>query len=397
MHKWPFYDEDEINDVVAVLRSGKVNAWTGSKVREFEKAYANYLDRRHAIALANGTLALDLALAAIGLGAGDEVIVTPRSFIASASCVPMAGGTPVFVDVDPDSQAITAQTIAAAITPRTKAVIVVHLGGWPADMPAIMELARERKILVIEDCAQAHGASIAGRPVGSFGDIAAFSFCQDKIISTGGEGGLIVLDDDAAWNRAWSLKDHGKNYDAVTTPSPAPGFRWLHDSFGSNYRMTELQAALGLRQLDRLAQTNIVRAANAEVLLAAAAGLPALRTPRLPLDWRHAWYRFYTFVRPERLLPDWSRDRILAELNARGISCFVGSCSEIYRERAFTSRNLSPSQRLPVAAELGETSLAFLVDPCQERETMRDAAAELTDIMRTATLDVYAGAEPESV
>jgi dTDP-4-amino-4,6-dideoxygalactose transaminase len=397
MHRWPFYDEEQIGDAVAVLRSGKVNAWTGNKVREFEAAYAEYLGRQHAIAVANGTVALDIAFAAIGLKPGDEVIVTPRSFVASASCVPMAGGTPIFVDVDPDSQAITADTIAAAVTPRTKAVIVVHLGGWPADMPAIMRLGKERGILIIEDCAQAHGASIAGRPVGSFGDIAAFSFCQDKIISTGGEGGLIALDDEAVWSSAWSLKDHGKNHDAVVAPSPSIGFRWLHDSFGSNYRMTELQAALGIRQLERLAPTNALRTRNAEILIEAAERLPGLRTPQLPPDLHHAWYRFYTFVRPERLGPGWNRDRILADLNARGISCFVGSCSEIYRERAFTSRGLGPPQRLPVAAQLGETSLAFLVDPCQDEDTMRRAAAELTDVMLAATSDIHANAEAQPV
>ena len=162
---WPQFDEEQINDVVAVLRSGKVNAWTGNKVREFEQAYAALLGRRHAIALANGTVALDVALHAIGLQPGDEVIVTPRSFVASASCVPMAGGVPVFADVDADSQAMTAESIAAVLTPRTRAVIVVHLAGWPADMDAIMRLARQSGIVVIEDCAQAHGAEFE-RPAG---------------------------------------------------------------------------------------------------------------------------------------------------------------------------------------------------------------------------------------
>ncbi|WP_265518338.1 DegT/DnrJ/EryC1/StrS family aminotransferase [Nitratireductor luteus] len=390
-NRWPYYDEEQIEDAMAVLRSGKVNAWTGGKVTEFEDTYAALLDRRRAIALANGTVALDVALHAIGLQPGDEVIVTPRSFVASAACVPMAGGVPIFTDVDPESQAITAETIAEVLTPRTKAVIVVHLAGWPADMPAIMRLARRHGIFVIEDCAQAHGATFAGHPVGSFGDISAFSFCQDKILSTGGEGGLLAMDDEVIWRRAWSRKDHGKAYETVFQKGHAPGFRWLHESFGSNYRMTEIQAAIGLRQLERLPGWQSQRAANAAVLIDALRDLPGLRTPQPPPHMRHAWYRFYTFVRPERLKNGWSRDRILSELNASGVVGFTGSCPEIYREKAFTDSGMAPPARLPVAAELGETSLAFLVDPCQSRAAMHKVARAVCRVMQEATADLTPG------
>ena len=390
---WPQYDEQQIEDVLAVLRSGKVNAWTGSKVRSFEEAYAALLGRRRAIALANGTVALDIALQAIGLQPGDEVIVTPRSFVASASCVPMAGGVPVFADVDLSSQAITAETIAAVLTPRTRAVIVVHLAGWPADMDAIVRLAREHGIAVIEDCAQAHGAEISGRPVGSFGDIACFSFCQDKIITTGGEGGLLVTDDEGIWSRAWSLKDHGKSHEAVVLPPHPVGFRWLHESFGSNYRMTEIQAAIGLRQLERLPGWRAQRAANAAVLMDAFRNLPGLRTPEPPRHIRHAWYRFYTFVRPERLKRRWSRDRIMKAITTAGVGCFSGSCSEIYREKAFRDRGFGPPEPLPAAAELGATSLAFLVDPCQSVASMRRTASVVWSVMQEATDEASVGDE----
>ncbi|BCP53912.1 aminotransferase [Kaistia sp. 32K] len=393
MNRWPQFDEEQIEDVVAVLRSGKVNAWTGSKVGEFEAEYAREIGRRHAIALANGTVALDVALYAIGLEPGDEVIVTPRSFVASAACVPMAGGVPVFADIDPDSQAITAETIAAVLTPKSRAVIVVHLGGWPADMPAILRLAQEHGLTVIEDCAQAHGAEIAGRPVGSFGDIAAFSFCQDKILTTGGEGGLLAMDDERLWERAWSRKDHGKSHATVFQPAPPPGFRWLHESFGSNYRMTEIQAAIGLRQLTRLPGWHAQRTENAAILMQAFADLPGLRTPVPPEDLRHAWYRFYTFVRPERLKPGWNRDRILAAITAEGVACFSGSCPEVYREKAFVDAGFGPAAPLPVAAALGETSLAFLVDPCQDAAAMRRAADVVTEVMRRAT-DALSATEP---
>ncbi|WP_312366516.1 DegT/DnrJ/EryC1/StrS aminotransferase family protein [Ensifer sp.] len=385
MHRWPIYDEQQIADVCKVLRSGDVNAWTGPHVRAFEQAYEHHLGMRHAIALANGTVALDLALHALGLQPADEVIVTPRSFIASASCVVMAGGRAVFADVDADSQNITAETIGRCLTKDTKGIIAVHLAGWPCDMPAIMALAAERGLWVIEDCAQAHGASIAGSPVGTFADISAFSFCQDKIITTGGEGGLIALNDEAMWQKAWSRKDHGKNYDTVFNTEHPPGFRWLHGSIGTNWRMTSIQAVLGTAQLADLAGTQRIRATNAATLHDALIDLPALRIPMPPSGFVHAWYRFYCFVRPDALGDGWDRDRIIAEINGHGVPCFSGSCSEIYRERAFTDIGMGPSSRLPVARALGETSLAFLVDPSFDEQAMTAIADVVRQVIAGAT------------
>jgi dTDP-4-amino-4,6-dideoxygalactose transaminase len=386
MNSWPVFDDEQIADVVAVLRSGRVNAWTGNHVAEFEASYASHLGRRHAIALANGTVALDLAMQALGVSEGDEVIVTPRSFIASAACVALAGGTPVFADVDADSQNLSAETIAAALTPRTKGIVLVHLAGWPCDMDPIMELARSRGLWVVEDCAQAHGALYKGRPVGSFGDIAAFSFCQDKIITTGGEGGLLAMDDDAMWNVAWSMKDHGKSFDAVFNRKHSPGFRWLHESIGSNYRMMSIQAVLGSRQLERLGEWHAHRAANAEILIEALGNLSGLRVPQPAEHSRHAWYRFYAFVRPERLKQGWSRDRILAEITKKDVPAFSGSCPEIYLEKAFTARGFGPPSRLPVAREIGETSMAFLVDPARSANVTREAGKVIRTVVEEATL-----------
>lgn len=386
MTKWPYYDDEQIADVIAVLKSGEVNAWTGNHVAEFEKAYAQYLGRRHAIALANGSVALDLALRVIGIGPGDEVIVTPRSFMASASCVPLAGGTPVFADVDPVSQNISAATIAPAVTSRTRAIIAVHLAGWPCDMDPILALARKHNLIVIEDCAQAHGALYKGKPVGSFGQIAMFSFCQDKIITTGGEGGLLALDDGALWDKAWSFKDHGKSYNAVFNVRHPPGFRWLHESIGTNWRMTSIQAVMGLRQLERLPGYSRQRMDNAETLLGTLCTLDALRTPKPGDDLRHAYYRLYSFVRPERLKPGWSRDRIVVEITDAGAPCFTGSCPEIYLEKAFRDNGYGPPQRLPQAVILGETSLAFLVDPCQTPADMTTTTAAVRDVIGRASL-----------
>ncbi|MXN67434.1 aminotransferase class V-fold PLP-dependent enzyme [Stappia sp. GBMRC 2046] len=384
MRRWPEFDDEQIEDVVNVLRSGRVNAWTGEKVGEFEAAYAELLGRRHAVAVSNGTVALDLALYALDLKAGDEVVVTPRSFVASASCVAMAGGVPVFADVDQDNQAITADTIQKVLTSKTRAVIVVHLGGWPADMDPIMQLAREHDLVVIEDCAQAHGGEYKGRPVGSLGNISTFSFCQDKIITTGGEGGLLALDDDDWWNKIWSRKDHGKSYDAVHRRDHPPGFRWLHETFGSNYRMMEIQATLGLRQLERLPEWHERRRENAAILMRAFRQVPGLRTPEPPAEIRHAWYRFYTFVRPDVLKPGWTRDAIMQAVLDLGVPCFSGSCSEIYREKAFIDAGFVPPEPLRIAAELGETSLAFLVDPCQGEDDMQHVADCVARVMGEA-------------
>lgn len=377
MKRWPIYDEEQIDEVVAVLRSSRVNAWTGEHVGRFEEAYAKYLGRRHAVALANGTVALDLAMRVLGIGAGDEVIVTPRSFVASAACVPFAGATPVFADVDPISGNLSAETIAPKITSRTKAVIVVHVAGWPCDMGPIMELAQRTGIKVVEDCAQAHGAEYYGRPVGSLGDIAAFSFCQDKIITTGGEGGLVAMDDDAMWAKAWSLKDHGKCYDTVKRPNPAPGFRWVHESVGTNWRMMSIQAVLGLRQLERLHEWRAQRTRNAEIWRRTLVDIPMLFTPQLDPAHTHGWYRFYTYIRPGTFPVGlgMARDALIAKISNAGVPCFSGSCSEIYLERAFTDAGFAPAERLPTARLLGETSLAFLTDPSWSEEETADAAA----------------------
>ncbi|WP_170341686.1 DegT/DnrJ/EryC1/StrS family aminotransferase [Ruegeria arenilitoris] len=386
MQIWPIYDQEQIDAVAQVLASGKVNAWTGTDVRAFEAEYCAYTGAKHAIAMANGTVTLDAAMLGLDLQPGDEVIVTPRSFIASASSVMLAGGVPVFVDVDPDTQNITPDTIAQAITPRTRGIIPVHLGGWPCDMDGIMDLARAHDLWVIEDCAQAHGAMIGDRHVGTIGTLGSFSFCQDKIMTTGGEGGLLVTNDSDLWGRIWSYKDHGKGYDTVFNTEHPPGFRWLHDSGpGTNLRMNGPSAALGRIQLKRLDAWRAHRTANADILHNALATCPAFRVPMPPDGVTHAFYRFYAFVRPETLAPGWSRDRIIAEIAEAGFPAFSGSCSEIYLEKTFTSRGLGPKEPLPVARELGETSLAFLVDPAWSAENVARLAQVIVDVGQKAT------------
>ncbi len=382
---WPHFDEEQIAAAATVLRSGKVNYWTGAEGRAFEQEFARACGARFGIALANGTVALDLALHVLGIGPGDEVVVTPRSFIASASTVALCGARPVFADVDPDSQNITPATVRAVLSPRTKAIIAVHLAGWPCEMDGLLALAREHDLKLIEDCAQANGATYGGRQVGSFGHVAAFSFCQDKIMTTAGEGGLLTTSDEDLWRVAWSYKDHGKSYDAMHHRQHPPGFRWVHESLGTNWRLTEVQAAIGRCQLRRLPEWLRLRRRNAAVLAERLRPLPLLRVPEPPPHVGHAWYKFYTFVRPDRLASGWSRDRIMAAITARGIPCLAGSCSEIYRERAFTECALGPSRPLPVARELGETSLMFLVHPTLAPEDMDDACRVVEEVCTLAT------------
>lgn len=383
---WPYFSQDEVDRVIRVLQSGKVNRWTGEENRSFEDEFAEYCGVSRSIALANGTVALELALYALGVGPGDEVVVTPRTFVASAGCAVLRGARPVFADVDRDSQNITAESIRAVLTEKTRAIIAVHLAGWPCDMDGIMALARERGLYVIEDCAQAHGALYKNKKVGSFGDMAAFSFCQDKIMTTGGEGGMLLTNREDLWKKAWDYKDHGKNFDSVYAPAENPGYRWLHDSFGTNWRMTEMQASIGRLQLRKLPDWLTIRKRNARILTEAFRDAPCLRVPLPPPYVRHSWYKYYVFIRPEGLRPEWSRDRILAELNQVSIPCFTGSCSEIYREKAFEGTGWVPSERLPTARDLGETSLMFLVHPTLTAENMRDTAARAGEVLSRASL-----------
>lgn len=361
---WPSYGEQEQQAVTRVLASGQVNYWTGEETRAFEREFAAWAGSSRAVALFNGTVALDLALKALGIGKGDEVIVPPRTFIASVSCVVNAGAIPVFVDVDRDSGNIHPESVESGITDRTRAILPVHLGGWPCEMAALRELADRHSLAIIEDCAQAHGAMVDGRNVGTFGEIGAWSFCQDKIVTTGGEGGMVTTDDEELWSRMWSYKDHGKSWEAVYGREHAPGYRWLHESFGTNFRMIEIQAALGRIQLTRLTDWTAKRTANARSYLEVLRRFgSAVRAPEPRTGMTHAHYRLYAYIRPKGLRGGWDRDRIVAEINALGVPAFHGSCAEVYLEKAFDGTGLRPPDRLPFARELGETSLMFLTHP----------------------------------
>jgi len=359
---WPVCGEEEQEAALRVLRSGKLNYWTGTEGKEFESEFADFVGTKHAIAVANGTVGLELALAVLEIGPGDEVIVPSRTFIATASAVVMRGATPVCADIDAENQNLTAETIRPQLTSKTRAIIPVHLAGWPCDMGPILELAKQHNLRVIEDCAQAHGARYHGQHVGSKGDLGVFSFCQEKIMTTGGEGGMVVTNDPELWKKAWSFKDHGKCYDTVHSQHHSAGFRWLHKSFGTNWRLTEMQSAMGRVALQKLPRWVEQRRKNAATLRKCLQEFDAIRIPEPPKECFHSYYKFYTFVRPENLKAGWSRDRIMRKIAASGVPCFSGSCSEIYLEEAFP-RKWQPALRLSTARKLDETSLMFLVHP----------------------------------
>jgi len=384
---WPVFADDERAAAMRVLESGRVNYWTGTEGRSFEAEFAAYTGASHAVALANGTVAIELALHALGIGPGDDVIVPSRTFVGTATAVVARGARPVVADVDRISGNITVETIEAAMTPATRCVISVHIGGWPCDMDAITEYAGQHGLFVIEDCAQAHGARWNGRHVGTFGHAGTFSFCQDKIITTAGEGGMLITNDETVWQRACAYKDHGRSMAAMERAAHSGGyeFKYVVDSFGTNWRMTEVQAAVGRVQLRKLDQWVETRRRNAALLDAMLADIPGIRVTVPPEQAYHAYYKYYAHVDPSALATGWSRARILDEMNARGVVCLQGTCAEIYREKAFVDAGFAPAERLPVAAELDATSIMLLVDPTYSESDMMRTASILRQVMMEAT------------
>jgi len=381
---WPVYSQEEIKKVSRVLLSTKVNYWTGNEARKFEKEFALWANTKYAVALANGTVALDLAFKALDIGAGDEVIVTSRSFIASVSSIINVGATPIFVDIELESQNINHEQIKSLLSPATKAILCVHLAGWPCNMDQIMTIANENNLYVVEDCAQAHGAKFSGQPVGSIGHIGCWSFCQDKIMTTGGEGGMVTTNDENFWQKMWEYKDHGKSFKAVYSKDTPKGFKWLHESFGTNWRMTEMQAAIGRVQLKYIHEWHIKRLNNAQTIWDTAKQCRGLRVPTVPDHIEHAAYKCYVFVRVDLLKNNWSRDRIIDEINKLGVPCFPGICSEVYLEKAFDGLSFKPKERLKNAKELGETSLMFLIHPNLLQSEMKKTCEALKSVLSVA-------------
>ena len=381
---WPSFTTEEADAIRNVLLSNKVNYWTGNECREFEKEFAKWSNTKYAIALSNGTLALESALKALDIGEGDEVIVTCRTYIASVSSIAIVGAIPIFADIDLNSQNITKSSIRSKITKKTKAIVCVHIGGWPCEMDEIIEISKEFNLYVIEDCAQAHGSKYKGKPVGSIGDIGCWSFCQDKIMTTGGEGGMVTTNNEHLWNKMWSYKDHGKNYKSVYQKNHPEGFKWLNESFGTNWRMTELQGAIGRIQLKRMSNWHSKRISNAKKIWNIAKQFKCLRVPDIPDYIDHAAYKCYVFVELENLKNGWNRNKIMNEIIKFGVPCYTGVCPEVYLEKAFENSNFRPKERLVNAKKLGETSLIFLVHPTLTNNEIEKTCDAIVSVMKLA-------------
>jgi dTDP-4-amino-4,6-dideoxygalactose transaminase len=359
MDVWPQFTDKMISRVSEILKSGKVNQWTNPVVKEFEDKFSNYFDCKHSVAVFNGTVALELCLKTLDLKEGDEIIVTSRTFLASATCGAWYGIKPVFVDVDLNSQNITLESIKQGITEKTKAVILVHLAGWPCELEEICKYCKENNIWVIEDCAQCHGAKYNNKYAGTWGDINAWSFCQDKIISTCGEGGMVTTNNLELYKRAWSLKDHGKGYDTVFNKPHQNGFRWLHEEIGTNWRMLPIQAAIGIESLDELSNWVEHRRNIASIYNENLKNMNGVRLTIPSDNIFHSYYKYYFFINPENFKI--SRDELIEQINKNGVFCQIGSCGEIYKEKAL--EKYKPDIDLPNAKQLFETAMLLKCDP----------------------------------
>jgi dTDP-4-amino-4,6-dideoxygalactose transaminase len=328
--RWPIFDETEEQAILEVVRSGKWWSVEGTKVREFEEAFARFQDAQFAVCVTNGTAALEVALRAAHIGCGDEVIVPPYTFIATATAVLSVGATPVFVDVEEESLNIDPTKIEEAITPRTRAIIPVHIAGCPADMDGVLEVARKHNLLVIEDAAQAHAAEWKGTKVGAIGDMGCFSFQASKNLNAG-EGGAVLTNNPHWADQVWSVHNVGR----------VRGGRWYeHHVLGSNFRMTEFQAAILLAQLKRLPEQTERRTQNAHRLTEMLSQIPGIRPPRPdPRVTRHA-YHLYIFRYDKNHFGGRPREDFLKALNAEGIPCSAGYVP-LYKERVFLNRPIS--------------------------------------------------------
>ena len=364
---WPIYDEQMLVGINKIIKKGQVNYLFGKWGKEFENLFSKYHKVSYSIAVSNGTVGLELALAALELNNNDEVLVTPRSYYSSASCIIRNNLKPVFVDIDLNTQNILVDDIKKKITKKTKCIICVHLGGLPCEMNEIMKIAKHNKIKVIEDCSQAHGAMLDGKLAGSFGDIAVWSFCNDKIISTLGEGGMISTSNKNLYNKLWSLKDIGKNIKKYYENNKKKiGFQWLHDSIGTNARLTEIQSYAGYYQLKKLSYVVKKRNENATFLKTELSKLNIFSFLNYSPNYYNAYYRFNFLFNPKYQTNKLSRNILLKELGPR-IDIREGSCPEIYNEKYF---KMNYSFFCPNANYIGKYALSLQVDQTIKRESL---------------------------
>jgi dTDP-4-amino-4,6-dideoxygalactose transaminase len=349
---WPWFDEATIRAAAEPLRNGKVNYWTGELGHEFERKFAEWCGAGHCISTTNGTSALHTALAGLEIGPGDEVIVPSYTFIATSFCVIQSGAIPIFADVRKEDHCIDPEDVASKIGERTKAVIPVHLYGNVCEMGELMEVAEAHDLRVIEDCAQAHGAEYHGRRVGTIGDAGCFSFCQNKTFTTGGEGGAVTTDDeDLAWH-CRSFRDHGYDVEKRLSLLEAEGtLPYIHSRVGYNYRMTEIQSAIGLAELGKIDTWNLPRRRrNGALLIKELAECEEVMT--LPVHGEEKVNGFYVFpvvLDLDRLSVD--KKRVLEAMTAEGLPVWREFWPQCYRERAFLEHGGFGRARFPFESQ----------------------------------------------
>ena len=356
---WPQFSRSEIQSVTNVLRSSKVNYLTGKYGKKFELKFSQYLNIKYSTAVSNGTVALELAILSLDIKKGDEIIVTPRSFFASVSSIIKVGAIPIFADVDIETQNISLNSIKKVLSKKTKAILCVHLAGLPCDMEKICKFAKEKKIFIIEDCAQSHGASINKKNVGTFGNVAAWSFCNDKIISTGGEGGMVTTNSLKIKKFVESYKDHGKNFTKYNSIKKNQKFRYLHDSIGSNYRITEMQSVLGIEQLKYLNKNISIRNKYAKIFDKSLKKFKFINLFLTKKNYVNAYYRYYFKINSKFLKKNWNRDKILKKLNEYSIPSGTGSCPEIYKEEAIKKLKIFQKSDLKNAHILSKNTITI--------------------------------------
>lgn len=345
----PLIGEEEINAVVEVLKSGMLAH--GKEVEAFEKEFAQYLGAKHAVAVTNGTAALDVALKALKIGPGDEVITTPFTFIASANAILFQGAKPVFADIDPKTFNLDPNDVLEKINDKTKAIVVVHLYGQPADMKAFKEIAEDYKLYLIEDCAQAHGAEFEGQKVGTFGDIAAFSFYPTKNMTTG-EGGMVVTNNDELAKRADLIRNHGQ------------AEKYLHVELGYNLRMTNIAAAIGRVQLKKLDEWNENRIENARLLSEGISKIEGLTPPYVDPRVKHVFHQYVIRVEEEFPL---NRDELMAKLREKGIGTAVHYPIPVHQQPLYQKLGY-PKDICPNAIEASKRVLSLPVHPAVGKE-----------------------------
>ena len=354
---WPNFSKDLISNVGRIIGSGKINYTEGPYGIKFEKEFSKFIGNKYSIAICNGTAALEVAIKSLRLPKNSEIIVPARSFFSSASCIVNTGYNPVFADVNLLTQNITINEIKRKITKKTKAIICVHLAGLPCDMPSIKKLANKKKIKIIEDCSQAHGASINNKQVGSFGDISTWSFCNDKIMSTLGEGGMISTNKKNLYEFCKRYINHGTNY---KNNKKTEKFIYNKDYFGTNLRITEIQSFAGLEQLKNLKKIQNKRENISKIYFDLISNYQDFFNYYYPSKKiKSAWYRLYFFLKSDVKNYQKIRFKIIKDLRKNNLKCFTGSCPEIYLEKAFKKLNNFKPVRLKNCKILGETSIAL--------------------------------------